>query len=140
MKKFISAIIVAGALSQVANAMGPTSDITHRHFYKDQEWIWQNEQTQPKAEASKEVGPQVSLLDNLNSPVAFLVPHQPTTSLAFLVPHNPEPSLAFLVPHNPERSLAFMVPHQPTSSLAFLVPHNPEPSLAFLVPHNPTPS
>ena len=49
MKKIISAMIVAGALSQMANAMGPMGDMTHRHFYKNQEWIWQNSPAQEKA-------------------------------------------------------------------------------------------
>jgi hypothetical protein len=50
MKKIISAVVIAGALSQIANAMGPTGDMTHRHFYKDQEWIWQNEASRAKDE------------------------------------------------------------------------------------------
>ena len=118
MKAIISAIIVAGALSQMANAMGPTGDITHRHFYKDQEWIWQDQQNQPKAESNGSA---------VTNPVSSGISHTP---VAFLVPHNP--SVAFLVPHNP--SVAFLVPHNP--SVAFLVPHNP--SVAFLVPHNPS--
>jgi hypothetical protein len=48
MKKTISLIVVAAALSQIANAMGPMGDTTHRHFYKNQEWIWKNEQDQKK--------------------------------------------------------------------------------------------
>ena len=89
MKTIISAIIVAGALSQMANAMGPMGDITHRHFYKDQEWIWQKEETQPKAASKKDVATQITLADISNSPVAFLVPHHPTGFFAFLVPNHP---------------------------------------------------
>jgi hypothetical protein len=85
----------------MANAFGPMGDITHRHLYKDQQWIWQKEQTLPKAEASKDVGTQISLPDISNSPVAFLVPNHPSESLAFLVPNHPSESLAFLVPNHP---------------------------------------
>jgi hypothetical protein len=128
MKTIISAIIVAGALSQMANAMGPMGDNTHRHFYKDQEWIWQKDQTQPKAGENANAITQPASNGASHAPVTFFVPHNP--SVAFFVPHNP--SVAFFVPHNP--SVAFFVPHNP--SVAFFVPHNP--SVAFFVPHNPS--
>jgi hypothetical protein len=112
----------------MANAMGPMGDNTHRHFYKDQEWIWQKDQTQPKAGENANAITQPASNGASHAPVTFFVPHNP--SVAFFVPHNP--SVAFFVPHNP--SVAFFVPHNP--SVAFFVPHNP--SVAFFVPHNPS--
>jgi|SRR5580704_420662 hypothetical protein len=51
MKKLISVVVMAGAMSQIANAMGPMGDTTHRHFYKDQEWIWKTESKSKANEA-----------------------------------------------------------------------------------------
>jgi len=100
MKTIISAIIVAGALSQMANAMGPMGDTTHRHFYKDQEWIWQNEQSQPKTEPSKEAA-KFEANHVWELPLAFVLPaHRP---LAFVLPTHP--SLAFVLPTHPQASL-----------------------------------
>jgi len=140
MKAIISAIIVVGALSQMASAMGLMGDTTHRHFYKDQEWIWQSEQSQPTVEPSKEAAkfeanhvwelPSAFVVPAHPWPLAFVVPTHP--SLAFVVPAHP--SLAFVVPAHP--SLAFVVPAHP-SPLAFVVPAHP--SLAFVVPAHPSP-
>jgi tRNA A37 threonylcarbamoyladenosine synthetase subunit TsaC/SUA5/YrdC len=139
MKAIISAIIVVGALSQMASAMGLMGDTTHRHFYKDQEWIWQSEQSQPTVEPSKEAAkfeanhvwelPSAFVVPAHPSPLAFVVPTHP--SLAFVVPAHP--SLAFVVPAHPS-PLAFVVPAHP--SLAFVVPAHPSP-LAFVVPAHP---
>jgi hypothetical protein len=112
MKKIISAVIMAGALAQISNAMGPTGDNTHRHFYKDQEWIWQNEQSQPKAGTNGNAITQPTSNGVSHSPVAFFVPHQPP--LAFFVPHHPSP-LAFFVPWHPS-PLAFFVPWHPSDA------------------------
>jgi len=128
MKAIISAIIVAGALSQMANAMGPTGDITHRHFYKDQEWIWQDQQNQPKAQAGQDSAKKVSLTEIWHAPLAFVMPNHP--SLAFVMPNHP--SLAFVMPNHP--SLAFVMPNHP--SLAFVMPNHP--SLAFVMPNHPS--
>jgi hypothetical protein len=146
MKKLISVVVMAGVMSQIANAMGPAGDTTHRHLYKDQEWIWGSQVNQPKPEAAKALGNQASTTSIWHLPTAFLLPHHP--GLAFLVPRTPtQPGLAFLVPVHP--GLAFLVPRTPTQpGLAFLVPVHPglafpvrttptKPSLAFLVPHNP---
>src|ERR1700730_1631034 len=120
MQKLISVVVMAGAMSQIANAMGPAGDTTHRHLYKDQEWIWGSQVNQPKPETAKDLGNQASMTSIWHLPTASLVPTKP--GLAFLVPRHP--GLAFLVPHNP--GLAFMVPTTPTRpGLAFLVPHNP---------------
>jgi len=127
MKTIISAIIVAGALSQMANAMGPMGDTTHRHFYKDQEWIWQNEQSQPKLEPIKEAA-KFEANHVWELPWAFVVPAHP--SVAFVVPAHP--SVAFVVPAHP--SVAFVVPAHP--SVPFVVPAHP--SLAFVVPVHPS--
>ena len=138
MKKLISVVVMAGAMSQIANAMGPAGDTTHRHLYKDQEWIWGSQVNEPKHEAAKDLGNQASMTSIWHLPTAFLVPRHP--GLAFLVPTKPglaflvptKPGLAFLVPTKP--GLAFLVPTKP--SLAFLVPIKP--SLAFLVPTKPS--
>jgi hypothetical protein len=97
MKTIISAIILAGALSQMANAMGPMGDISHRHFYKDQEWIWQNDQSQPKVAPSKDAVENSRTIHVWQAPVAFVVPVRPP--VAFVVPVRPP--VAFVVPVRP---------------------------------------
>ena len=107
MKKLISVVVMAGAMSQIANAMGPAGDTTHRHLYKDQEWIWGSQVNQPKPEAAKDLGNQASTTSIWHLPTAFLVPIRP--GLAFMVPRHP--GLAFMVPTTPTRpSLAFLAP------------------------------
>ena len=128
MKTIIFAIIVAGALSQIANAMGPMGDTTHRHFYKDQEWIWQKEQSQPKAGANWDTTSQPVSNGASQVPLAFFAPDG--FGLAFFVPTHP--SVAFFVPTHP--SVAFFVPTHP--SVAFFVPTHP--SVAFFVPTHPS--
>ena len=107
MKKLISVVVMAGAMSQIANAMGPAGDTTHRHLYKDQEWIWGSQVNQPKHEAAKDLGNQASMTSIWHLPTASLVPTKP--GLAFLVPRHP--GLAFMVPTTPTKpSLAFLAP------------------------------
>src|ERR1700740_1121861 len=98
MKTIISAIFVAGALSQMASAMGPMGDTTHRHFYKEQEWIWQKEDSRAKAkirtdESQSFTGGHVwnvpvasGLPKNLSSP-AFGLPN--TLPMASVLPTHP---------------------------------------------------
>jgi hypothetical protein len=106
MKKTISALVVAGILSQAANAMGPTGDLTHRHFYKDQEWIWNQEQSQPNAQSKKDLD------SNLNgTPFTFVMPGHPP--LAFVMPGHPP--FAFVMPGHPP--FAFVMPDHPRSEL-----------------------
>jgi hypothetical protein len=131
MKKIISALVVAGAMSQMANAMGPTGDLTHRRFYKDQEWIWQTEKSHSKANgaAPGETGTQkfsgiivweailasalpLASLPPLHPPLASLPPlHPPLASLPPL-----HPPLASLPPLHPP--LASLPPLHPPSAPA----------------------
>lgn len=97
MKKLISLVVMAGALTQISNAMGPTGDLTHRHFYKDQEWIWQSEQSQPKPGTNGNGITQPASNGVSHAPVAFFVPRQPP--VAFFVPWHPP--FAFFVPRHP---------------------------------------
>jgi hypothetical protein len=136
MKTIISAIIVAGALSQMANAMGPMGDTTHRHFYKDQEWIWQNQQGQPKVEGSDS---KVASNGALQAPLASSV--QDSTKLEFSIPTylsvfaifvSTETSVAFVPPTHP--SVAFVPPTHP--SVTFVPPTHP--SVAFVPPTHPS--
>ena len=113
MKKIISAIILAGALSQIANAFGPTGDATHRRFYKDQEWIWQNEQSQPKSEAIKDSRQNFSATHIWNVPLAFAFPNRPPY-LGFAFPNRP-PYLGFAFPNRPPY-LAFAFPNRPPAT------------------------
>ena len=157
-KKLVSAVLMAWALSQMANAMGPMGDLSHRHFYKDQEWIWQSEQSRPKVGADGNAIGQPAPSAASHSPVAFFVPTGPGESvsagsfLTFFVPHNPSPSVAFFVPTQPQKGvsagsfLTFFVPRNPSPSVAFFVPTQPQKGvsagsfLAFFVPRNPSPS
>ena len=131
MKKILSAIVVAGALAQAASAMGPLGDRTHRHLYKDQEWIWQQEQTQPKSEAGKDTNAKFSWVE-IWSPLAFGMPNRPPY-LAFGMPNRP-PYLAFGMPNRPPY-LAFGMPNRPPH-LAFGMPNRP-PYMAFGMPNRP---
>ena len=136
-KKLVSAVLMACALSQMANAMGPMGDLSHRHFYKNQEWIWQSEQSQPTVGANGNAIGQPAPSAASQSPVAFMVPTQPQKGmsagsfLTFFVPRNPSPSVAFFVPTQPQKGVSA------GSFLAFFVPRNPSPSVAFFVPTQP---
>jgi hypothetical protein len=153
MKTIISAIIVAGALSQIANAMGPMGDNTHRHFYKDQEWIWQNGKSHTEVNLVKTTPQQFSevrawqavlaLTGALNptptsTPVlAFGLPTHPPAALAFGLPTHPPGALAFGLPTHPPGALAFGLPTHPPGALAFGLPTHPPGALAFGLPTHP---
>jgi hypothetical protein len=123
MKKIISAIVIAGALAQAAIAMGPTGDMTRRHFYKDQEWIWHSNENQPKAKVSKDSTQYVGVVHVWT--LAFTLPTHPPY-LAFTLPTHP-PYLAFTLPTHPPY-LAFTLPTHPPY-LAFTLPTHPPDSL-----------
>jgi hypothetical protein len=88
MKKLISVVVMAGAMSQIANAMGPAGDTTHRHLYKDQEWIWRKENSQGKSEVSKDAKPNFSTIHVWSLPLAFGFPNKPP-AFAFGFPNKP---------------------------------------------------
>ena len=153
MNKIISAMILAGALSQIANAMGPMGDSTHRHFYKDQEWIWQNKKSQTQVKVTNstqqkfsEIGAWQAVLaltgalnpTTTSTPVlAFGFPTHPPTTLAFGFPTHPPTTLAFGFPTHPPTTLAFGFPTHPPTTLAFGFPTHPPTTLAFGFPTHP---
>ena len=112
MKKIISVVVMAGALSHIASAMGPIGDTTHRHFYKDQEWIWQDKANDSKTAARKQPGKHASLGEIWHMPVAFMVPRQPPPGSLLLR----QPTLSFVVPRQPP--LSFVVPRQPPLAIS----------------------
>jgi hypothetical protein len=137
MKKIICAVLVAGAMSQIANAMGPMGDTTHRHLYKDQEWIWQKEEnTQPKGEATTHATQNFAAIHFWSLPLAFGLPNKPPFT-AFGLPNKPPmQSLAFGLPNKPP-FIAFGLPNKPPmQSLAFGLPNKP-PFMAFGLPNKP---
>jgi hypothetical protein len=87
MKKIISAVVMLGAMAQVTIAMGPMGDLTHRHFYKDQEWIWQREQPQPKGESGQKIKSQIFSVHVWRLPLASKPPFRPP--LASTPPFHP---------------------------------------------------
>jgi hypothetical protein len=153
MNKIISAMIVAGALSQMANAMGPTGDTSRRHFYKDQEWIWQTEKSQTEVRVTKDIPQKFSeinawqavlALTGALSPslastpiLAFGMPTHPPGTLAFGMPTHPPGTLAFGMPTHPPGTLAFGMPTHPPGTLAFGMPTHPPGTLAFGMPTHP---
>jgi hypothetical protein len=126
MKKIIGAVLVAGAMSQFANAMGPMGDTTHRRFYKDQEWIWQKTLGEEKAELS---GAPVtkSAIQIWTVPVVSTLPLRPP--LASTLPLRPP--LASTLPLRPP--LASTLPLRPP--LASTLPLRPP--LASTLPLRP---
>lgn len=91
MKKIISAVVMAGALSQMANAMGPMGDTTHRHFYKEQEWIWQTSQSRVNDGSTRQATIQSRSIHIWALPLASLPPLRPP-SVASLPPIRPPAS------------------------------------------------
>src|SRR6202022_2406440 len=87
-------------LPEEAAAMLPVGNDAHRHFYKDQEWIW----TTPQKTA-------VSVGPNLHS--------APAPTLAFTMSTNPpQTGLAFTMPtHPPQGGLAFTMPDRKSTRL-----------------------
>ena len=110
MKKLISAVVIAGALSQITNAMGPMGDITHRHFYKEQDWIWQDSQAVEKAGRDKAA-------TTMPAPVQIWA-----MSIATTVPLRPPPASTVLL----RLPVASTVPLH-LASLATTVPLRPPP-------------
>ncbi|MBV9297752.1 MAG: hypothetical protein JO066_02150, partial [Verrucomicrobia bacterium] len=74
-----------------AAAMLPVGNDAHRHFYKEQDWIWSSPQ-------KTAVPPTVR--SAWTPAVAFTMPtHPPQGSLAFTMPtYPPQGSLAFTMP------------------------------------------
>jgi hypothetical protein len=99
---------VAGAMSQIANAMGPMGDTTHRRFYKDQEWIWKTEsKSKANAAGSSKYEAQKFTETPVWSPI--LASALPLASLPPL-----RPPLASLPPLRPP--LASLPPLRPPSA------------------------
>jgi hypothetical protein len=132
MKTIISAIFVAGAVSQMANAMGPMGDVTHRHLYKEQEWIWQKRDTELKDKARIQGTESFTGGQTWNLPVAFGLPNKPPY-VAFGLPNKP-PYVAFGLPNKPPY-VAFGLPNKPPY-VAFGLPNKP-PYVAFGLPNKP---
>ena len=68
---------MAGALAQTVNAMGPTGDMTHRHFYKGQEWIWQSTVGEVKPHSSASATIEAAPIQIWSVPVASTPPVRP---------------------------------------------------------------
>ena len=123
MKKIISAMILAGAMSQIANAMGPTGDLSRRHFYKDQEWIWQGKKSQTEAKVTNDTPQKTSEASAWQAVLALTGALSPTLTstpvLAFGMPTHPPTTLAFGMPTHPPTTLAFGL-----SSLGLLAQRN----------------
>src|SRR5260221_10296385 len=104
MKKIISAVVVAGALVQISNAMGPTGDNTHRRFYKDQEWIWQKTPTEESLHNGKSVTNKRDPI-HIWTPVTSALPVRPPLASALPV----RPPLASALPVRPPLASALPV-------------------------------
>jgi hypothetical protein len=102
MKKLISVVVMAGALAQISNAMGPMGDTTHRHFYKDQEWIWKTEKSQSKDEAAGSTKNGTQKFSGVTAWEAILAAALPLATLPPL--HPPLASLPPLRPTHPAAS------------------------------------
>ena len=116
MKTIISAIILAGALSQMANAMGPMGDSSHRHFYKDQQWIWQTEKSKAEVTGAERSPQKFSEINAWQATLALSGALSPSAGST--------PILAFGFPtHRPPTALAFGFPtHRPPTVLASAPP------------------
>jgi hypothetical protein len=110
-------------MSQMANAMGPMGDNTHRHFYKDQEWIWQTGKSHTEVNVRKDIPQQFSEVTALQAVLAL------TGALKASVTSTP--FLAFVMPTHPPATLAFVMPTHPPATLAFVMPTHPPATLAF---------
>src|SRR5258708_26753598 len=117
MKKIISAVVVAGDLVQISNAMGPTGDNTPRRFYKDQEWIWQKTPAEESLHNGKSVTNKRDPI-HIWTPVTSALPVRPPLASALPV----RPPLASALPVRPP--LASALPGRPplTSSLPLRPP------------------
>jgi hypothetical protein len=130
MKTIISAIIVAGVLSQMANAMAPTGDMSRRHFYKDQEWLWKSEKSQTETKVAERIPQKFTEINAWQAVLALTGALSPSLGST--------PVLAFGLPTHPPTAsaLAFGLPtHPPTASgLAFGLPTHPPVNLASGLP------
>src|SRR3984893_4840251 len=122
--------LASGILSpENASAMLPPGNDTHRHFYKDQEWIWAT------SDSSTAIKPGAH---------GDLVPAAPTdpekANVAFTMPTHPaQGNLAFTMPTHPgQGNLAFTMPTHPAqANLECTRLTNPEKGdLAFPLPTN----
>jgi len=78
--------------------MGPMGDTTHRHFYKDQEWIWQKEDSRSEAKTRTDRIEGFTNAHVWNVPVAPGLP-KALLSPAFGVPNTPP--MASVLPTHP---------------------------------------
>jgi hypothetical protein len=127
-----------------ASAMLPLGNDAHRHFYRDQEWIWtaSNSPESIKPGTRGELVPAVPT-DPEKTDVAFTMPTHPSqASLAFTMPTHPaQANVAFTMPTHPSQaSLAFTMPTHPSQAdLAFTMPTHPlQADLAFTMPTHPS--
>src|SRR5246500_2304327 len=105
--------LVSGSLFPgEASAMLPVGNDADRHFYKDQEWIWNLQEQQSSSAKEAE-----------SRELTFTPPtHPPQVELAFTPPtHPPQVELAFTPPtHPPQEEMAFPPPtHPPQGKLGF---------------------
>src|SRR5260370_31965700 len=131
-KKLLLTVIVFASASDVVFAGLPFGSDANRHFYKDQEWIWNEQPARPALPAQQS-----------DTHVAMAT-HGPRAGLAFTMPtHPPQAGLAFTMPtHPPQAGLAFTMPtHPPQAGLPFTMPTQPpHPRLAFPLPTQPPPT
>ena len=115
MKKILSVLLVAGAMSQIANAMGPMGDLTHRHFYKDQEWIWQKVQAQAKDASPKSLITQSASVHVWVLPISLTSPLLPSTTSVF--PPTKPPMASVFPPSRPPMASVFPPTKPPMASV-----------------------
>jgi hypothetical protein len=127
MKTIISAVVVAGALIQMSNAMGPMGDNTHRRFYKNQEWIWQK--VPPGGESAPNGKAAIGKPGPIHfwTPVASSLPVRPPLASSLPV----RPPLASSLPVRPP--LASSLPVRPPLASSLPV----RPPLASTLPVRP---
>ncbi len=96
-KKLLLTVIVFASASDVVLAGLPLGSDANRHFYKDQEWLW-NDQEQPARPAQR----------SDTRAFTFTMPtHPPQAGLAFTMPtHPPQAGLAFTTPTHPPQQPA----------------------------------
>ena len=96
-KKLLLTVIVFASASDVVFAMMPFGSDARCHFYKDQEWLW-NDQKQPTR----------SVQQSDTRAFTFTMPtHPPQAGLAFTMPtHPPQAGLAFTMPTHPPQQPA----------------------------------
>src|SRR6202453_405622 len=121
----ICCLVSGGLLPERASAMLPVGNDEHRHFYKEQEWIWAAPDVlEAKVdESNRQVSEPTRPTQASRAETAFTMPTHPAQAdLAFTMPTHPaQADLAFTMPtHAPQADLAFTMPtHAPQADLAF---------------------